>query len=121
VIVELLTGTAVVCIVITPTPSSIVTAEEMSVVTDGTRAVPEALVTALPVAPLVTLKDVAVADVMVAPTILKAGVERPAIVTTCPAVNELAAVYVITPEAAEAAVTVAVRVGVVALTERVYP
>jgi hypothetical protein len=30
-------------------------------------------------------------------------------------------VYVIEPEAAEAAVTVAVRVGVVALTDRVYP
>jgi hypothetical protein len=82
VIVELLTGTAEVCIVITPTPSSIVTAEEMSVVTDGTRAVPEAAVTALPVAPLVILKSVALAKVMVAPTILKAGVESPEIVTT---------------------------------------
>jgi hypothetical protein len=78
----LLTGTAVVCIVITPTPSSIVTAEEMSVVTDGTRAVPEAAVTALPVALFVILKDVDVATVMVAPTILKAEVESPAIVTT---------------------------------------
>jgi hypothetical protein len=82
VIVELLTGTAEVCIVITPTPSSIVTAEEMSVVTDGTRAVPEAAVTALPVALLVILKSVGLAKVMVAPTILKAGVESPDIVTT---------------------------------------
>jgi hypothetical protein len=121
VIVELLIGTAVVCIVITPTPSSIVTAEEMSVVTDGTKAVAVAPVTAVPVAPLVILKDVAVATVIVAPVILKAEVESPEIVTTCPTLNELTAVYVIAPEAAEAAVTVAVRVGVVALTDRVYP
>jgi hypothetical protein len=117
----LLIGTAVVCIVITPRPSSIVTAEEMSVVTDGTRAVPEAVVTALPVALFVILKDVDVASVIVAPVILKAEVESPEIVTTCPTLNELTAVYVIEPEAAEAAVTVAVRVGVVALTDRVYP
>jgi hypothetical protein len=54
----------------------------MSVVTDGTRAVPEAAVTALPVALLVILKSVGLAKVMVAPTILKAGVESPEIVTT---------------------------------------
>jgi hypothetical protein len=119
--VELLTGTALLCIVITPTPSSIVTAEEMSVVTDGTRAVPEAPVTALPVALLEILKSVELAKVIVAPTILNAGVARPEIVTTWPTENELAAVYVITPEEAEAPVTVAVRVGVVALTDRVYP
>ena len=119
--VELLTGTALVCIVITPTPSSIVTAEEMSVVTEGTRAVAEAAVTAEPVALLVILKSVALAKVMVAAVILKAGVDRPEIVTTWPTEKEFAAVYVITPEAAEAAVTVAVKVGVVALTDRVYP
>jgi hypothetical protein len=121
VIVELLIGTALVCIVITPRPSSIVTAEEMSVVTDGTRAVAVAPVTAVPVALLVILKSVGVATVMVAPVILKLDVERPAIVTTWPAENELTAVYVTTPEAAEAAVTVAVKVGVVDLTDRVYP
>jgi hypothetical protein len=121
VIVALFIGTAVVAIVITPRPSSIVTKEDMSVVTDGTKAVAEAPVTAVPVATLVILKDVDVTSVMVAPVILKAEVESPEIVTTCPTLNELTAVYVIEPEAAEAAVTVAVRVGVVDLTDRVYP
>jgi hypothetical protein len=117
--VELFTGTALVCIVITPTPSSIVTAEEISVVTEGTRAVAEAPVTAEPVAPLVILKSVALANVIVAAVILNAGVDRPEIVTTCPTEKEFAAVYVIIPEEAEAPVTVAVKVGVVALTDRV--
>jgi hypothetical protein len=52
----------------------------------------EAAVTAEPVAPLVILKSVALAKVIVAAVILKAGVDKPEIVTTWPTEKEFAAV-----------------------------
>jgi hypothetical protein len=67
--------------VITPTPSSTVTFAEISVVTDGTRAVAVAPVTAAPVAALEILKYVDVATVITALEILNADVESPTIVT----------------------------------------
>jgi hypothetical protein len=117
--IELLIGTTELARVRTPTPSSTVTFGDMSLVTDGTRAVALTPVNAAPVAALDILKEVDVATVITAFEILKAVVESPTIVTIWPAKKVLAAVYVITPAVAETAVTVAVRVGVVVLIERV--
>jgi S-methylmethionine-dependent homocysteine/selenocysteine methylase len=75
------------------------------IVTVATAVAP---VTAVPVAAFVTVNCVDDADAIVTADRLNADVLRPVIVTVCPEANVFAAVYVTVPDAAEAAVTVAV-------------
>jgi hypothetical protein len=102
-------------------PSSITVVEETSNVVAKPEATAVEPVTAAPVAALVIVNCVEVLEATVALDKLKAVVDKPVIVTVCPTTRLFTEVYVIVPDAAEAAVTVEVTAGTKTLMLRLLP